>query len=1389
MKADTLLDYAAFQLYPGQTRCELVVSGGGEAENLDPVLLEALIAHLPAARKLANEAVLVLKLELYENENVAQWFTKGTVERFIRFVSTPEVLERANAIQEEIAQLETARKFHLALYSQVDGDRLSSVGLETERSTAGAPIKLGTDTVVADPSSRSELLRALDVRLMTLHQELDRAFADATAADFLIEHMTDLLAFSEQFQAVRFRDACTKFLVSCQQRQQHNCILRKNTDAPFSGFGNPHDRQTFETLSKFPRKQDEKSNDNTVKESPMSQLYNNRQDEQESLFSPLMDNSCAKAPEFSTTETESNLLSSESNNMVSIAFEPPPSDKDNYSPAPTRRSLVRSSSPARPRRSASPMRRVQIGRCGSRRSNVSVIRSINYMPQWSNREKELNRESESSDTDNESGGDNEELELPSKVESARTISVQDAINLFERRQQEQRHSTEGLKKNIKVESRRLSAETETTTTYEKAVPRRWSGASEIGKLDVPDSTMQSLAIGKDTSQVETTPQRELKPIEEKKDAASRFSFAPEIMESQKMQGEQVQKIDFQHSDATRYLEKYRGRIFSADNGVQRRGPENTDNVSNSVRPEHESTEKFRTSHELNQLLQEKANQLEALFAAHKVRSQAPEEGSIVLCPANKDEVSLDLKGSDVNSVGPSTLEISYTGKPVEVSHRKNMFPGAETKLDQQLRTMQSFGKDSLSGSWSNSADFNVQTLMNLVDGNYYNYENQSGDLANNKFSDELRGKFYDQYREKREARLREENAAKRSEKEAKLKAMQEVLERRKAEMAGKSSKSFEKRDPSVQSQAQARKLQPSRARLYKNKKESHKTNEDNGVVANDLNECSFYQKSTTNKGFPGLIPSATSTPRVATDPSKSNGFRKISSKSMPPAIACSSSPLKSSSPRSAIPKISSNSNTSTGRRKSHSPVGGNPLARSMPNLADLKKDSRKTLSGHLSSNSTLDKGGAMSRGKNKGSGRNKSGNEAPCLDVNGSRSGSQSCHGKEEKKNRSQLRKGPISGNVFKPLPAIDSEESALISKPSFYNKMTKKSSVVPLESKPFLRKGNGIGPGIGRGISKTKASSLDDVAKTVEYDGHVGEENKKETIEESRNFEPSNIMEGAAEENEPDWSVNGAAKTGDANGDLDTSEQNIHSRTVLSKTDVPEDCVHQNDISDHGRNIPTVSKVSSTSVSPSKMESNSVTTNQEHSEEITLTSEITLNEDGVKPFPAAEFSVEPPYSTASAHYIPSGLNSELANSTSLKSHKLHSLSQMLAADTDEEQTRKKWGSAQKPILVPQYSQKDAPKGLKRLLKFGRKNRSETVTTDSISVSTFSEGDEDTEDLKESSKRNVNVLKRGQMQAKGIRPANTFSDRNDFQSTNSSVQSIQSAIFRDEHLTGAALLK
>jgi hypothetical protein len=52
---------------------------------------------------------------------------------------------------------------------------------------------------------RSHLLRAIDVRLMTLHQELKVALARATTAGFSGGHMANLMAFSERFGPNRLR--------------------------------------------------------------------------------------------------------------------------------------------------------------------------------------------------------------------------------------------------------------------------------------------------------------------------------------------------------------------------------------------------------------------------------------------------------------------------------------------------------------------------------------------------------------------------------------------------------------------------------------------------------------------------------------------------------------------------------------------------------------------------------------------------------------------------------------------------------------------------------------------------------------------------------------------------------------------------------------------------------------------------------------------------------------------------------------------------------------------------------------------------------------------------------------------------------------------------------
>lgn len=92
-----------------------------------------------------------------------------------------------------------------------------------------------------------------------------------------------------------------------------------------------------------------------------------------------------------------------------------------------------------------------------------------------------------------------------------------------------------------------------------------------------------------------------------------------------------------------------------------------------------------------------------------------------------------------------------------------------------------------------------------------------------------------------------------------------------------------------------------------------------------------------------------------------------------------------------------------------------------------------------------------------------------------------------------------------------------------------------------------------------------------------------------------------------------------------------------------------------------------------------------------------------------------------------------------------HSLSQ---AETDAARMRKKWGTAQKPMLLVNssnnQSRKDMTKGFKRLLKFGRKSRGTESLVDWISATT-SEGDDDTEDGRDPACRSSEDLRKSRM--------------------------------------------
>jgi hypothetical protein len=91
------------------------VARGKETEKLASGLLKPFLSHLKAAEEQILKGADCIKLQPppgYAGDQggaslqKAAWFTKGTIERFVRFVSTPEVLEHVSTVETELTQLE-----------------------------------------------------------------------------------------------------------------------------------------------------------------------------------------------------------------------------------------------------------------------------------------------------------------------------------------------------------------------------------------------------------------------------------------------------------------------------------------------------------------------------------------------------------------------------------------------------------------------------------------------------------------------------------------------------------------------------------------------------------------------------------------------------------------------------------------------------------------------------------------------------------------------------------------------------------------------------------------------------------------------------------------------------------------------------------------------------------------------------------------------------------------------------------------------------------------------------------------------------------------------------------------------------------------------------------
>ncbi|XP_055829785.1 uncharacterized protein LOC129899043 isoform X2 [Solanum dulcamara] len=438
LDADVLLEYVEFQIFPRQGRYETRMCYGDKVEAASSGLLEQLVLHSPKIKSLhSNGADSIFKFKPLGNLSDAKWFTKSMLSRFLRIISSSDIINVAKAMVNEISQLEDARKFHLSLYSQGPQDHIGSGKTDVSYSNCAAPTVDDDDNPSSSDASKNELLRAMDLRLAALIEELAAVFDQAVGTKCSFEDITKIEKFSYYFGAVDLRNCLQKFVA----------LRQENTNGDSLG--------TEPSLSN-----NDVRNDNAGPVGSTSKTSKPPQLDTAVKYSASPAKAAQLERQSSSASEESSLTSEEEQPSVERS-----------------RTLIRSASP---RRSASPMRRVQIGRSGSRRSTALTIKSLNFFPA---RERSVSHRDESS-----SDCDEQEREQTSKKSENNVLrmSVQDAIHLFENKQRGQVVDFQKTKSILNV------------SVANKAVLRRWSSgvSGSANPVNVASGDPASLAANK-----------------------------------------------------------------------------------------------------------------------------------------------------------------------------------------------------------------------------------------------------------------------------------------------------------------------------------------------------------------------------------------------------------------------------------------------------------------------------------------------------------------------------------------------------------------------------------------------------------------------------------------------------------------------------------------------------------------------------------------------------------------------------------------------------------------------------------------------------------------------------------------------------------------------------
>ncbi|CAN8259407.1 unnamed protein product [Cochlearia groenlandica] len=771
------LDYAVFQLSPKRSRCELFVSSAGNTEKLASGLVKPFVAHLKVAEEQVAREVQSIRLEVDSSKNAGTWFTKGTLERFVRFVSTPEVLELVSVLDGEMSQLEGARK----IYGEGTGDQRSSA-------------KDGTETTPAADVTKKELLRAIDLRLAAVRQDLATACNRALAAGFNPTTVSELSQFADQFGANRLNEACSKFIILCQRRPelmnswkftQEEEAMRSSCESDMS-LDDPNEQDPSRNLAtvrtiQHKEHQTNMGEQNTTgsnrcqqesKLTPESR-HNDKNEEEEK--SPVLDEPVASQ----TRQLTRRLSVQERINM----FENKQKENSGEKTAVVKSTeLKRLSSDLS---SSAGMEKVVVRRW-SGASNMSI--------DLGNDRKDGSGDSPSSSSLSKDGSgisfkefatNNKNEQIDSSHAATVGVESQNSSSTFLRKDKEVdlkvRLSTDnqvgvGHQGNSQDGRGTLDYSGNANINDESDNKVSYSASNRLNQIQFRDprklgGTESNITNGHSNGATVESPRKE--PLDRQ------AQLLEDHPRKTLVYGGQFGNllINFLHHLflGTEQMKRPHGRAkygsadtcekpFAAINSVSDISESDTltqDSPGEQVQRENA----LKGSQELNDELKVKANELEKLFAEHMLRVPGGQSSSVRRGNPGKQ--------SEQAAASHTRRSVAEDLSSAQVSNQKTpTMPTLSSNDEDKFRT--------------------PPTKKVVVNSDYGDTTRQK--FIETSFSDNSRGKLYEKYTQKRDSKLKEDWSSRKTEKEAKLKMMQDILDRSNAEMKTKFSQSTTRRD-------------------------------------------------------------------------------------------------------------------------------------------------------------------------------------------------------------------------------------------------------------------------------------------------------------------------------------------------------------------------------------------------------------------------------------------------------------------------------------------------------------------------------------------------------------------------------------------------------------------